>query len=137
MEIRTQALQYWNTSFATPVGRYSLVEKARTIIRIGSLLLAVGILLIGHGLQLTLLPVFAMAGGWSSTLIGATGSFYFLGFVAECLLIPKIVSRVGHIRSFMVMAAVATIVVLGAVLVFNFWAWLFLRFATGKALSGL
>lgn len=108
-----------------------------TLSRIATLFIAVGILLTGHGLQLTLLPVFAVEGGWSSTLIGVTGSFYFLGFVAGCLLVPQVVSRVGHIRSFMVLAAVATIVLIAAALLFNFWAWLVLRFATGLAISGL
>jgi MFS family permease len=102
-----------------------------------TLLLATGILLIGHGLQLTLLPVHALTVGWSSSEIGVTGSAYFLGFVAGCWLIPGIVSQVGHIRSFMVMAAVATVALLGAALFVRVPAWILFRFATGFALSGL
>ena len=108
-----------------------------TIARLSTLLVAVGILLIGHGLQLTLLPLHALAVGWSSTEIGLTGSLYFLGFVAGCVLLPASVSRVGHIRAFMVMAAVATVALLTAALFVNVWAWLLLRFATGLSFSGL
>ena len=108
-----------------------------TLSRITTLLLAAAVLLIGHGLQLTLLPLHALAAGWSSTAIGATGSLYFFGFVAGCIVLPNTVSTVGHIRSFMVMAAVATVALLGAALFVNVTAWLLFRFATGFALSGL
>jgi MFS family permease len=108
-----------------------------TLSRITTLLLAVGILLIGHGLQLTLLPIHAGAAGWSTSAVGITGSFYFLGFVAGCVVIPGVVAGVGHIRSFMVMAAIATVALLAAGLFVNVPAWIALRFASGFALSGL
>jgi MFS family permease len=108
-----------------------------TLSRITTLLLAAGILLIGHGLQLTLLPVYAETLGWSTSSVGLTGSFYFLGFVGGCIVIPAIVAGVGHIRSFMVMAAIATVALLAAGLFANVPAWCLLRFASGFALSGL
>lgn len=108
-----------------------------TLSRITTLLLAAGILLIGHGLQLTLLPIHAGAAGWSTSAIGITGSFYFLGFVAGCMVIPAVVAGVGHIRSFMVMAAIATVALLAAGLFVNVPAWLLFRFGSGFALSGL
>ncbi|MEE4283558.1 MAG: MFS transporter, partial [Pseudomonadales bacterium] len=58
------------------------------------------ILLIGHGLQLTLLPLRAESLGWSINDIGMTGSFYFLGFLLGCIFIPRFVAAVGHIRTF-------------------------------------
>ena len=108
-----------------------------TLSRVTTLLFAVAILLMGHGLQLTLLPVHAQFIGWSSTEIGLTGSFYFVGFVSGCILVPGIVSRVGHVRSFMVMAAGATVALLAAALLVNVWAWMLFRFSTGLALAGL
>jgi len=108
-----------------------------TLSRVTALLLSVGILLTGHGLQLTLLPLHAQALGWTPYAIGASGSIYFLGFVLGCIVIPTIVSRVGHIRTFLVMSAIATIALLGAGLWATLPAWLVLRAATGFALSGL
>lgn len=108
-----------------------------TFTRVSTLLFAVGILLVGHGLQLTLLPLHALAAGWSSTAIGLTGSFYFLGFVVGCLSVPAVVSRVGHIRSFMAMAAMATVALLAAALATEVWAWIVFRFATGLSFAGL
>lgn len=108
-----------------------------SLYRITSLLVAVGILLVGHGLQLTLLPVYAQGLGWEPFAIGTTGSVYFLGFVVGCTVNPSIIARVGHIRAFMVMAAVATIALLSAGLILQWAAWLLFRFATGFALAGL
>jgi MFS family permease len=109
----------------------------RYLVPIAGLLLSVAILLIGHGLQLTLIPLRGELLGWSATEIGLTGSAYFLGFVAGCLAIPRIIARVGHIRTFAVLAAVATAVILLISLSASLAAWLLLRFATGCALSGL
>ena len=105
--------------------------------RVTALLLSVAILLTGHGLQLTLLPVHAQGLAWTPYAIGATGSVYFLGFVLGCVVIPSIVARVGHVRTFMVMSAIATMALLGAGLWATLPSWLALRAATGFALSGL
>lgn len=108
-----------------------------TLSRVSMLLIAVAILLMGHGLQLTLLPMHAQAVGWTAYEVGVTGSLYFLGFVIGCVLVPSIVARVGHIRTFMVMGAIATIALLLCALWVSVPAWGLFRFATGFALSGL
>lgn len=108
-----------------------------TLSRLTTLLVAVGVLLIGHGLQLALLPLHALGAGWSPSAIAWTGSFYFIGFVTGCIVVPGTVSAVGHIRSFMVMAAVATVALLTAALFVDVTAWLIVRFASGVALAGL
>jgi MFS family permease len=107
------------------------------LFKLGTLLLAVAILLCGHGLQLTLLPIRADILGWSTNTIGVTASSYFSGYILGCIVIPGIVTRIGHIRGFMVMGALATLALLGAGLLDHFAAWLVLRFATGFAFSGL
>jgi len=109
----------------------------RMLLPVASLLLAVAILLTGHGLQLTLLPLRGELLGWTPTAIGLTGSAYFLGFVAGCLSIPALVARIGHIRAFMLMAAIATQALLLVGLFDLQPAWLLLRFLTGYAFSGL
>ena len=102
-----------------------------------ALLLAVSILLTGHGLQLTVAPLYAMELGWSSDTIGWTGSAYFLGFVLGCLTIPRLVSGVGHIRVFSTLVCVATCALLLLGLFPVFGAWLIARLATGWAFAGL
>ncbi len=109
----------------------------RLLLGVISLLLSTAFLLTGHGMQLTLLPLRAVEAGMSELLIGLSASSYFLGFVAGCLVNPRLVSRVGHIRAF----AVLTALMISAILcldLFGHWsAWLVLRFLTGAAMCGL
>ncbi len=109
----------------------------RLLLPIAALLISDALLLAGHGLQLTLLPLRGALEGFSDTEIGLTGSAYFLGFVAGCLITPWIVRRAGHIRSFAVLASGFSALVLMFDLLPIFWFWLLLRFVTGACISGL
>ncbi|MCC5886233.1 MAG: MFS transporter [Gammaproteobacteria bacterium] len=109
----------------------------RLLLPIAALLISDALLLAGHGLQLTLLPLRGALEGLSDTEIGLTGSAYFLGFVAGCLITPWIVRRAGHIRSFAVLASGFSALVLMFDLLPIFWFWLLLRFVTGACISGL
>lgn len=104
---------------------------------IGSLLLSVGLLLFGHGIHLTLLPLVAEARGWSAGTNAMTTSAYFLGFGAGCLIVPRWLLRIGHIRVFGVLVAVATASLLALILAPSTWQWLALRFVYGIAISGI
>ncbi len=107
------------------------------LLPVAALLLSDALLLIGHGLQLTLLPVSAELLGFTAGQIGMMGSTYYLGFVSGCLLTPLLVRRVGHIRSFAILATSYSALVL---LFYSFpvlLVWLLLRFTVGLAISGL
>jgi len=75
---------------------------------VAALLASVAVLLTGNGLQNTLLPIRAQIEGFSTFSIGVLGSLYFAGFAAGCLLGPWLIERIGHIRTFAAMAAIAT-----------------------------
>ncbi|MCB1647064.1 MAG: MFS transporter, partial [Pseudomonadales bacterium] len=107
------------------------------IASVTALLLSVGILLVGHGLQLTLVPLFAANLGWAPEKIGYLGSAYFLGFVLGCLSVPRLVASVGHIRVFAVLVASATAALLALGVLENFSFWLCCRLVTGWAFAGL
>jgi len=98
---------------------------------IATLLLGTGILFLGNGLIVTLLPLRAKLEGFSLPIIGALGTVYFGGFVVGCLLGPRIVKSVGHVRCF---AGFAALVAAG-ILLYPLWlspvGWLILRAATG------
>ncbi|MDT8427452.1 MAG: MFS transporter [Pseudomonadales bacterium] len=107
------------------------------LLPIAALLLSAALLLTGHGLQLTLLPLSAEAYGFSAAQIGLTGSTYFSGFVTGCLLTPFIVRRVGHIRAFAVLATSYSALVLLYHELPYLLPWLAIRFFSGVAISGL
>ena len=98
---------------------------------IAALLFSVALLLMGNGLQGTLLPIRANIEAFSSLDLGILGSSYFLGFAAGCLLGTRLVSRVGHIRAFTAMVSIASTVALVHALVPNPIVWWVLRAATG------
>ncbi len=107
----------------------SLMTKA--IAPVSALLLSVAILLMGNGLQGTLLPVRAQIEAFSTYQIGILGSAYFLGFAAGCLLGPFMVRRVGHIRAFAAMVSIASTTVLAHSVLLDPFVWWPLRAVTG------
>lgn len=109
----------------------------QTITTLSALLLSVGILLLGSGLQGTLLAVRGNLEGFPPSMIGMMMSGYFAGFIAGCVLGPHIVRRVGHIRAFSVFAAVAASVFLLHALAVDPYVWTGLRAITGLCLAGL
>jgi MFS family permease len=96
-----------------------------------ALLLSVSLLLMGNGLQTTLLPVRANIEVFSAIDIGILGSAYFLGYALGCVFGPYIVRRVGHIRTFTAMATIASCAVLIHAFVLDPIVWWILRLATG------
>jgi MFS family permease len=108
-----------------------------TFAQITALLLSAAILLMGNGLQSTLLPLRAQLEAFSTIQIAIIGSAYYVGFAAGCFWGPNLVKRVGHIRTFTAMVAIAS----AAPLMHNIWVtagfWWLLRAASGFCLATL
>lgn len=110
---------------------------ARMIAPITSLLLSVMLLLIGHGLQSTIIPLASRTLNFQDFMIGLAASAYFAGFVAGAIVTPHVVVRAGHIRGFAVMVSSMSAAALLHPLVANAEAWILFRFVTGFCISGL
>jgi MFS family permease len=108
-----------------------------TVTSVYSLLLGMGILLTGSGLLGTLLGLRASMEGFSELLIGVIMSAFFLGYIAGSFLCPPLIRRVGHIRAFATLAAVASVASLMHGLVVDPVVWWALRIVTGIAVLGL
>lgn len=109
----------------------------RAVISIFPLLLAAAILLAGNGLQGTLLAVRANIEGFPTSLIGVLMSAYFAGFVLGCRFNPAFIKSVGHIRTFLALASVASASALIHPMVIDVWTWAALRAVTGFCFAGL
>jgi len=96
-----------------------------------ALLVSVSILLAGQGLQIMLLPVRASMENFSTIAIGVIGAVYFLGFTTGCLKGGALLQKVGHVRVFLAMTALASAAPLVHGLIVNEWAWAVLRFMSG------
>ncbi len=103
----------------------------RTLAPVAALLISVSILLTGQGLQGTLLPVRASLESFPTIAIGIMGAAYFLGFTLGCLRGGELVQRVGHVRVFLAMTALASASPLMHGLVLHPFAWSLLRALTG------
>lgn len=108
-----------------------------TLAQITALLFSAAILLMGHGLQTTLLPIRAQFQSFSTYDIGILGSSYYLGFAAGCLLGPHVIRRVGHIRAFTAMVAIASTAPLAHSLFLEPSVWWPTRAITGFCLATL
>jgi MFS family permease len=110
----------------------------RTVLSpISALLLAVAILVMGNGLQQTLLPVRASLESFAELQIGLMGSAYYLGFVLGCVRGGRMIQRVGHIRAFTALAAIASAVALIHSLSLDPYVWTVMRAVTGFCFAGL
>lgn len=110
---------------------------ASVIRPVTALLLSAGILLAGNGLEGVLLPLRGSLQGFSEIEIGLIGSAYNAGLMAGCIVCPRILGRVGHIRAFAVFTAIATI----SPLIEAIWVtppvWWVFRGLTGMCIAGI
>lgn len=102
-----------------------------------ALLLGVFLLIAGHGIQLTLIPLRAAVDAWTPFAIGVVGSAYFVGFVLGCLAAPHAIQRSGHIRAFAAFVALAAAITLAQFLWVAVVPWVVFRFGMGICLAGL
>lgn len=108
----------------------------RQILPISALLLGSAFLLFAGGINALILPVRGSAEGFSAFSLGLLGTSWAVGYVSGCIYTPVLVARVGHIRAFSVMAAVAALVILASLLFITPYAWIPLRALSGFCFAG-
>ncbi|MGS4946385.1 MFS transporter [Meridianimarinicoccus sp. RP-17] len=108
----------------------------RHLMPVAALLLGSGLLMFAGGMNALILPVRGGAEGFSALALGALGTGWALGYVAGCLTMARLVGRVGHIRAFGVMAAMAAVAVLASLVFVHAWGWIVLRALSGFCFAG-
>jgi MFS family permease len=99
--------------------------------KISSLFVAIAFLAIGYGMILTFVGVYLKEMEISNTLIGIINASFFLGAVLSSIFSQKIISTVGHIRSFAAFASIMVVTFLIHSLYFNEMLWMILRLISG------
>jgi MFS family permease len=101
------------------------------------LLLGMGILMLGAGLQSTLLGLRATNDGFPTPVTGLVMSCYYVGYLVGTRLAPQMLRRVGPVRVFATLAALASV----AVLVHASWVhpgpWAAMRLLSGVCFAGI
>lgn len=109
---------------------------ASQLIPVAALLMGSALLLIAGGIHGLLLPIRGAIEGFSTTELGLIGTGWAVGFVLGCIIVPRIVRRVGHVRAYGVMASIAGVVILINLLWISPWAWIGLRAFSGFCFAG-
>ena len=65
-----------------------------------ALFIGIGVMMIGHGLQLQVMGIRAVIEDFSVLTTGIFMSGYFVGYFVGSITTPNFVSKVGHIRVF-------------------------------------
>ena len=103
----------------------------KIVFPISSLFFAIGFLAIGYGMILTFIGIHLKELEVSNTVIGIINASFFLGAVLSSIFSQKIISSVGHIRSFAAFAALMVITFLLHAVFFSEVLWAILRLVSG------
>ncbi|WP_417475733.1 MFS transporter [Leisingera sp.] len=108
----------------------------KSLLPLTALLLGSAFLLFAGGVNSLILPIRGEAEGFSAAALGLLGTGWAVGYVIGCLRTPAMVARVGHIRAFGAMCAIAAIAVLLSLLMMTPWVWIPVRAASGFCFAG-
>lgn len=101
------------------------------------LFLAVLFMMIGNGLQISLIGVRSTLEAFPTTVTGVIIAAYYVGFLFGSFQVPRVLKTVGHVRVFAAMASLASAAVLVNGLFVNPPVWIIMRGVTGLAMAGL
>ena len=102
-----------------------------------ALLLGIALIMLGNGLQSTLLGVRATLEGFGTGVTGLVMTGYFAGFLAGSVIVPRLLANVGHIRVFAALASLASSAALVHTVFVTPLAWGLVRIVTGFCFAGL
>ncbi|MEE8169828.1 MAG: MFS transporter [Phycisphaerae bacterium] len=108
----------------------------RQLLPVAALLMGAMFLFMANGVAMLLLPIRGGLEEFLPSHIGLIGTGWAAGFITGCLTVPWLVQRVGHVRTFGVMAATASISMLLNLLLIDPWAWIALRALSGFSFAG-
>jgi MFS family permease len=101
------------------------------------LLLGMLLLMLGNGLQGTLLGVRGTAEGFSTTSMSIVMSAYFVGFLGGSRLTPGLIRRVGHVRVFAALGSFISAILILYAAAPDPIAWTLMRVLIGFCFSGV
>jgi MFS family permease len=101
------------------------------------LLLGVMLLMVGNGIQGSLLGIRGAMEGFTTTQLSFVMSAYFLGFLFGSRVAPEMIRRVGHVRVFAALGSLISAVLVVYPVVPDWITWSVLRVLIGFCFSGV
>ncbi|MFT5466498.1 MAG: MFS family permease [Verrucomicrobiales bacterium] len=102
-----------------------------------ALLLGIFLLMLGNGLQGTLLGVRGAIEGFPATTMAWVMSAYYLGFLVGSKFAPRMIARVGHVRVFAALASTVSAAFIIYAVAPDPYVWAAMRFVVGFGFSGV
>jgi len=102
-----------------------------------SLFLGMAFLMLGNGLQGTLISWRANHEGFDPSTIGWIMTAYYLGFLVGSLYTTRLINQVGYIRVFAALASLASTAVLIQIIFISPTFWLLMRLLSGFCFAGI
>jgi len=102
-----------------------------------TLLLGMALLMLGAGLQGTLVGLRASLEGFPTWLAGVVLAAYYFGYMGGSVITPTLVASVGHIRVFAALTALASVLILLQGVFVAPLPWTLLRVASGFCFAGI
>lgn len=101
------------------------------------LLMGVMLLMVGNGVQGSLLGIRGAMEGFTTFELSVVMSSYFLGFLGGSRLAPEMIRRVGHVRVFAALGSLISAVLVLYPLLVDWQAWSVMRVLIGFCFSGI
>src|SRR6056297_165444 len=95
------------------------------------------LLMVGNGLQGTLLGLRGEVEGFSTFSLSIVMSAYFLGFLFSSRFTPELIRRVGHVRVFAALGSMISAVLVAYPVLIEPWAWTIGRVIIGFCFCGV
>ena len=102
-----------------------------------ALMLGMFLLMVGNGLQGSLIGIRGAIEDFSTTELSIITSAYFIGFLFGSRMAPEMIRRVGHVRVFAALGSFISAVFILYPTLTDPWAWPALRVIVGFAFSGV
>ena len=102
-----------------------------------SLFFGMTLLMLGNGLQGTLVGWRANYEGFSSSTTGWIMTAFYIGILCASFVTTKLIHNVGHVRVFAALASLASAAVLTQALIIEPITWGIMRFITGFCFAGI
>jgi MFS family permease len=101
------------------------------------LLLGLLLLMLGNGMQGSLLGIRGAIEGFSPSAMSLVMSGYFLGFLLSTRITPNLIRRVGHVRVFAAMGSVISAAFILYAALPSIWGWALLRVVVGASFASV
>lgn len=95
------------------------------------------LMMLGAGLQGSLLGIRGADEGFSTFILSLISSGYYIGFFAGSIIVPTWLKRVGYIRVFAALVAVASVAAIAYPMLVEQYTWFVMRLLTGFCFAGI